>query len=263
MKKQKIKILHVLKSMDIGGIETYIMNMYRHIDKEIYEFDFLLWEKHKSFYENEIKQLGGNIYKFNFSRNPISNVINFYKFLNVRNYDVVHCHTLFYSGFFAFGNYMKNKKNNIFISHVHSKSDNHRKNFLRFLYKKLTRYLILKYSTFYCACSKEAAKYVFGDNIDAIILKDYINTDNYLYPNVDNVVKIKKDLKLTNKLILGNVGRLSVEKNQIFIIELVDYLLKNKYDVKCILIGDGPEREKLERIVSEKGINIIFISIII
>ena len=93
-KMKKIKILHVLQSMDIGGIETYIMNMYRSIDREKYSFDFMLWKEESSFYEDEIKSLGGKIYKIKFSKNPFANMANFKNLLENANYDVIHCFCL-------------------------------------------------------------------------------------------------------------------------------------------------------------------------
>ncbi len=259
---KKIKILHVLQSMDIGGIETYIMNMYRSIDREKYSFDFMLWKEESSFYEDEIKSLGGKIYKIKFSKNPFANMANFKNLLENANYDVIHCHTLFYSGFFACASHFANVKT--FITHIHSKSDNKKNNFTRKIYKIIMRRLILKYSNFLCACSPEAGKYVFGKTKKEVkIINDYIDTDKYLFVNNSKVEKIKRKYRIDqDDFVIGTVGRLSIEKNQIYIIKIVKKLMENqrtKRNIKCLFVGDGPERNKLEQEINELGIKDKFI----
>ena len=247
----KKRVLHVLQSMNIGGIETYIMNLLRNIDTNKYEFHFLLWEKSKSYYEDEIIELGGFIHKFHFSKNPIINIIRFRKFLNNHNYDIIHCHCHFYSGIFAYA--AKNKKA-IFISHIHSKSDNKENNLLRKIYKSISRRLLINYSTYYCACSDEAAKYVLGNhNKDAIIMNDYINVNDFINVSEQKIAKIKKDYSISkNDFIIGNVGRLSVEKNQKFILELLkDLKDTSDRNYKCLFIGDGPEKVELQKYIIE------------
>ena len=58
--KGKLKVLHVIRHMNVGGAETFIMNLYRNIDREKIEFDFLVYGK--GVFDDEIKKLGGKIY---------------------------------------------------------------------------------------------------------------------------------------------------------------------------------------------------------
>lgn len=57
-----IRVLHCFGTMNIGGAETLIMNIYRKIDKSKIQFDFLVFSKDKGFFDDEIKSLGGKIY---------------------------------------------------------------------------------------------------------------------------------------------------------------------------------------------------------
>jgi hypothetical protein len=58
--------------MDRAGIETMLMNYYRHIDRKKIQFDFLCNKKKPGAYDDEIIKLGGNIY-----RSPGLNPIKF------------------------------------------------------------------------------------------------------------------------------------------------------------------------------------------
>ena len=56
----RYRVLHILNSLNIGGAENFIMNIYRNIDKEQIQFDFLVHKK--DYYDNEVMNLGGQIY---------------------------------------------------------------------------------------------------------------------------------------------------------------------------------------------------------
>ena len=56
-----IRVLQVLPGLNRGGLETFVMNVYRTIDKSQIQFDFLT-NMEGGDYAEEIKELEGNIY---------------------------------------------------------------------------------------------------------------------------------------------------------------------------------------------------------
>ena len=58
-----IRVLHVIGAMDRGGAETMIMNLYRAIDRTKVQFDFLVHEQRVCDYDEEIKDLGGEVFR--------------------------------------------------------------------------------------------------------------------------------------------------------------------------------------------------------
>ena len=60
---EPIRILHITYKMHCAGIEAFIMNMYRHIDRSKVQFDFLVHYNERQFYDDEIESLGGKIYR--------------------------------------------------------------------------------------------------------------------------------------------------------------------------------------------------------
>ena len=58
MKKEKVRILHITELLSAAGIESFIMNIYRRIDREKVQFDFLVLRDQKEFYDELIKELG-------------------------------------------------------------------------------------------------------------------------------------------------------------------------------------------------------------
>ena len=66
-----IRVLHVVTYMGIGGLETMLMNYYRHIDREKVQFDFLVHRDFEAAYDRRIIELGGKIFRLP-RLNPIS-----------------------------------------------------------------------------------------------------------------------------------------------------------------------------------------------
>lgn len=255
----KYKILHVVGGMNKGGTETMLMNIYRKIDRNIIQFDFLYFTSEETYYDKEIIELGGKIFRiskmnilhiFDFINN-ISHVIN-----SNGPYKVIHAHTLFNSGFVVKA--AKKSKVDIRISHAHTTLDNEN-GIARKLYVKFMRHLILKYSTNLLACSDLAGKYLFGRNITMSqrynILPNLIDYENIMNVNKEKIYEFKQINKLNNEdFILGNIGSLKKAKNQQFLLEVIQNLKVKAKKVKLILVGSGPLEEVLKQKCKEYGI---------
>ena len=244
----KYKILHVVGGMNKGGTETMLMNIYRKIDRNIIQFDFLYFTSEETYYDKEIIELGGKIFRiskmnilhiFDFINN-ISHVIN-----SNGPYKVIHAHTLFNSGFVVKA--AKKSKVDIRISHAHTTLDNEN-GIARKLYVKFMRHLILKYST-----------NLFGRNITMSqrynILPNLIDYENIMNVNKEKIYEFKQINKLNNEdFILGNIGSLKKAKNQQFLLEVIQNLKVKAKKVKLILVGSGPLEEVLKQKCKEYGI---------
>ena len=57
-----VRVLQVVTYMGRGGLETMLMNYYRHMDRSKVQFDFLVHRDFEAYYDKEIQSLGGNIY---------------------------------------------------------------------------------------------------------------------------------------------------------------------------------------------------------
>lgn len=262
--KEVKKVLHIVGAMNRGGTETMLMNLYRNIDRDKLQFDFVSFSQEDAHYDDEIRSMGGKIIKidkprflgFNKSINDICKVIQ-----EQGPYDVVHAHTLFNSGFAMIAaNKLGIKRR---ITHAHTTLDNE-STFIRKVYINLMRNIINKYSTNLLACSNEAGKYLFGE--DSLIKNNYtyfsnlIDYNKILNSSDNKVEKFKLENDLNNKLVIGHVGTLKKSKNQKFLIEIANYLIKNNHDIKLVLVGDGSMKDELELLVKNYGIesNVLF-----
>ena len=161
MKKEPIRILQVIGKMDRAGAETLIMNIYRNIDRNKVQFDFVVHTDEAGDYDDEIRKLGGKIYcaprykiynKFEYSR-------FWKKFFNEhKEYKVMHGHIRSCAPI-----YLKAaKKNKVFsIIHSHSTYD---KRVINLFYKMLT-YNIRNTADHFFGCSTQSVIDGFGKKI--------------------------------------------------------------------------------------------------
>lgn len=90
-----IRVLHILQRMEAAGVQTFLMNLYRKIDREKVQFDFLVHYTEPQFFDKEVEELGGSIYHFSVREDY--NFLKYYRDLNVffqthKEYNIVHGH---------------------------------------------------------------------------------------------------------------------------------------------------------------------------
>lgn len=258
------KVLHVVGGMDIGGTETMLMNLYREVYKDI-QFDFISYYEKDAYYDNEIKQLCGKVIKID-SPSKVGHIkvlMNLYKIIKKGEYEVVHAHTLFNCGGVMLAAKLAGTK--IRISHSHTNLDIPN-NIIKRIYFSLMRMLIKIFSTNFIACSDSAGKYLFGESIinnsKYTILPNYVDYNKFL--NCEDYKSIREKLCIKDKdLVVGHIGRFVDSKNHIFLIDIINNMVKKNDKVKAILVGDGPLKKDIEKKVKALGIdkNIYFLGL--
>ena len=239
--KKKIRVLHILQRMEAGGTQALLMNIYRNIDRDKIQFDFLVEYPNKCFYDDEIMKLGGRIYYTNVRNDH--NIFRFVKYLKKiiyeNHYKIVHMHT--YSiGYFCL---KTAKKCGVPIRIAHSHSNSMTKDNKQFL-KIILKYLYPKYATDLFACSKSAGQFLYR-NKKFKIINNAIKTEVFS-SNIKRRVKLLKEANLTDKFVVGHVGRFRPEKNHMFLIKIFTEIKKIKSNAFLLMVGDG-ELEKSVR----------------
>ena len=247
-----IRVLHVVRGMNLGGAETFIMNVYRKIDRNKVQFDFLVSRDGE--YDEEIKKLGGKIYKTKYLTDvgPFMYKRILKKFFNEhKEYEIIHSHVDKTTGIILEVASKCGIKYR--ISHSHSSGSSNNK--LIVLYKDYLGNKIIKYATNLFACSDEAARWLFKSRSDeAVVINNGIDFNKFSY-NDNKREKIRSKYNIEdNTLVIGHVGRMEKVKNHKFLLELFSlYNAKNQNSI-LLLIGDGSLRSELEEY--SKGLNI-------
>ena len=246
-----IRILHIVQKMEAGGTQAFLMNLYRNIDRDKIQFDFLVEYEGKEFYDDEIISLGGKIYYTNFRKTL--NVIKLKKTLsNILKehpeYKIVHIHAT------AIGKICTDvaKKCGVktIIAHTHNNSA---VKDWKYYPKILLRKLYTKGPTDFFACSEDAGRYTFK-NKKFTVVYNAIDIDKFLFKQ-EIREEFRKELNIEDKFVIGNIGRLHEQKNQSFLIDVFYEIQKRKDNAILLIIGKGPLENELKEKVSNLGID--------
>lgn len=261
---EPIRILYVNGGpMNRGGIESYMMNYYRHFDRNKIQVDFVALGLQRAAYDDEIESLGGKMYYIpKKSKNYIGYIKGLRDIFKSGKYKIVHTHMD------AIGMTVlkEAKKFNIPVRIAHSHNTQHlTNNPIKLRVLEYARKNINKYATHMFACSEEAGRWLFGDNEfdkgKVQIVKNAIDIDKYKY-NEKKRSKIRKENNISDSdFVIGHVGRFDYQKNHKFLIEVFAQVVKKNKDTKLILVGNGELKDEIEKIVNEMKIdkNIIFL----
>lgn len=261
----KSKVLHIVGGMNIGGTETMLMNLYREVNNDI-QFDFVSYYKRDGYYDEEIRELGGNIIKLN-APNEIGSIKAIKELSKVIKengpYEAVHSHTLFNCGIANIAAKLSGVK--IRIAHAHTTLDNN-EGLIRKIYIILMRSVIKIFSTDFLACSNSAGKYLFGKNIvnnkRYDVIPNYIDYKKFL--ECEDKFSIRKELGLDiNDKLVVHVGRFVKAKNHKFLVQIINGMVKRDKNVKAVFVGDGDLRLEIEEMVRNLELenNIIFLGL--
>ena len=246
-----IRVLHVIGSMNRGGAETMIMNLYRKIDREKIQFDFAVHTDASADYDEEIVSMGGRILRC--PRFTGTNILAYRRWWNgffreyASEYPIVHGHI----GSSAAIYLKAAKKSGLFtIAHSHSSGTDHS--------AKALLYRVFSYPTrhiadWFFACSEAAGIDRYGQPVVNSsrfrILNNAVDTTIFRFdPDVRR--QVREELGVDDSLIVGHVGRFDTVKNQGFAVRTFQMLLEKDPDARLLLVGEGATKPDLESLVS-------------
>ncbi len=244
------KVLVFGMTDNYGGVEKVIMNYYHEFDNEKIHFDFICNTLNKMAYEDELVKDGAQVIHTVPKR---KNIILYFKELN----DFFKNNGFKYDCLWFNVNNLVNidclklaKKYNFSKIIVHSHNsrimEEGKKGKVKEIIHNYNRKKILKYATEYWACSKIAAKWMFPKEIYSHIkiIKNAIDIKNTSFNNLKRR-KIREMYGLRQSFVIGNVGRLHFQKNQLYMLDLLKKALIDIPNAKLVLVGNGPDKEKI------------------
>ncbi len=251
MNKTKILIVMGGSYMGVGGIESMVINYYRHLDKNSLQIDFVFFGYGEGLYDDEILQNGGRIFHLPIkSKHPIKSRSAMKKLLTEEKYDVVHAN-LNAAGIYSALKIAKKCKIPTRISHAHS-TNHGTLSKLRWLINDFARKRITKYSTDNFACSDLAGDWYYPNKPYAIV-PNAINTSAFLF-NDQIRCEIRTDFGCEESFVIGHVGNLGYPKNQSFLLDVFYDIRKKCSTAKLWLIGEGEDLCNLQEKANTLGI---------
>lgn len=264
----KIKVLYFVDRMLRGGIQTFVIENMKHIDKEKIQIDYLLLDDGKKYeLEDTLKEMGSNVYKLDgvWLRKP-TDYFNYLKkidsfFKEHHNYKVVHLHSSSKNFYIL----KSAKKYGIPVRIAHSHNIGFQsKSKIQILIGNLCKPLLKRYATDYFACSKIAGKWLFGNKEvnknNVKVIHNAVDLEKFKY-NEEKRNQLRKELNIEDKIVIGHVGRFTQQKNHMFLIDIFYEIYKKNNNYVMLLIGAGEKEKQIKDRVQNLGIerNVLFL----
>ncbi|AFM25492.1 glycosyltransferase family 1 protein [Desulfomonile tiedjei] len=252
------RILHVLDSMERGGIATWLMTVLRHIERDTFHLDFLVHTDEPCAYDEEARSLGARVIPCPEYRNIVTYCRTFSRILKEYGpYDVLHGHCHRFSGV----NLWLAKRARIPVRIAHSHSDLRsvanewgisRRAYLAFMDKALERY-----ATLGLAAGRLAAEDLFGPKWETHpkrrILFCGIDFSPFHETHERHTIRAEMGLNPTDKIV-AHVGRFTQPKNCPFVLEVFSHALNRDSNLRLVFIGNGPLQGEIQEKVSALGL---------
>lgn len=250
------RILQIVDSMGLGGIQSFIMNVYRVIDKEKIQFDFLLHNKPENSYDDEILKMGGRIYYLPARSEGIKKnkcaLDDFFR--KHKEYEVVHEHE---SSLSYIEPLVAAKKNGVPVRIMHSHNTKISGSVMHIVLHNMHSHIIHKVATHYLACGELAGKWMYGKSKvkdKFCIVYNGINLKDYEYDDqVRNIMRAELGIK--NEVVVGHAGRFMKVKNHKFLLDIFKVFHDNYRESILILAGDGDLLENIKEYAKKIGIS--------
>lgn len=258
--KRRIVLINFCNGL-FGGIESFLINIFRGLDKDEYEAHFLTCgETTYSMYRDDIESCGGFVEEIPINANTILKRLKLYKELLIyfrkSTPDIVHINSGGLSYHFIAG--LAASRCGIKQIILHSHNFIPLKSGINYFLKKPIKKQIVKYGTHFLACSLGAAYWIFPKEIvehgDVEIIPNGIDASYFRFD--DNKRKsFRKELGITDELILGHIGRFQTQKNHEFLINVMRIVLTNIPNAKLLLVGEGELKEHIKGLIQEYGMD--------
>lgn len=247
-------VAQIMGKMIGGGVESVIMNYYRHLDRTKVQFDFICDADSTNIPREEIERLGGKV----IICPPYQKLPQYVKFLeklfDEKKYKVVHANINTLSVFPLYAA----KRAGVPVRIAHSHNTSNPREIVRNLIKNCLRVFSKVYATDYFACSEKAGRYQFGKRAAekglVRIIPNAIEIEKFRFDEVARE-KLRQELGLReNDFVIGHVGRFVPQKNHTFLIDVFAKVKKTRPEAKLMLIGQGPLEEKIRGKVHRLGL---------
>ena len=246
-----IRIAQVIGKAVISGVDSVVMNYYRHIDRSRVQFDFFMDGYNKTLIDEEILDLGGRIIKLEPYENSMrTNMKQCRTAFAEGAYTIVHSHLNTLSCFPLYAAF----RTKVPIRIAHSHSTTSRGEWKRNLMKQALRPFSKTFATHYAACADYTARWLFGSQTvqdgKVHLIQNAIDTVRFS-PNEAARQHIRKEFHLENRFIIGHIGRFAFQKNHELLIRVFAEVYRKNQNAALILIGTGELEADIRMLVKE------------
>ena len=257
---EPVRVAQILNRMDSGGIESVVMNYYRHIDRKKIQFDFYFSQDSTFPQREELERLGAGIYPIPPYSRPLKYHKTLWKAFQDRKYPIVHAHLNTMSVFALFAAWRAGVPIRICHNHTTAHWGEGAKSLLKYILRPWNKL----FATDYFGCGEIAGRWMYGDRCfdrgKVTVIPNAIETKKFAF-DPEARKQLRDELKVPqDAFVIGHVGRFMYQKNHTFLIDIFAEVLKQNPNSILLLIGEGELMQSIQVKAKALGIheNIVF-----
>lgn len=247
-----MKVINYLgDKLGSGGIESFLVNITSGLnDKGIQPIVLSVYSSN-SIYKDKFTHNGVKVVALTKERKSYGQKLLLYaKYMHKNNDAILHIHASS-PGMYTYALIAKIAGVKHIIYHIHStRAANEKKTTI--IKNSILRRFLSGIPNYNIACSKEAGKDVFK-NKDFKVISNGIDIDRFRF-NENSRLRMRKELNIENKFVIGQVGRFSPQKNQLFTLKIIHELVKTDKNVRLVLVGEGSDEDKIRQYINDNGL---------
>ena len=238
-----------------GGVEATVLNHYRHIDRRMVQFDFVVGDNSEVVPSAEIEALGGRVFTVPRYQDVAGFVRGIRHVIRSTGDPIIHSHLNALSVIPLSVARVEHVPVRIAHSHSTAAPGETAKNAVKAVLKPLASVA----PTDYAACSLHAAAWLFGEKAVAggrvHLVQNAINLPQFAYDRGKRL-RVREQLGIPGPAhVVGQVGRLSPQKNQLFLLPVIEELARQHRNTVVLMAGEGDLRRRIESEIAERGLN--------
>ena len=249
---KKARVLEIIGKRPVGGVGTVMLNYQTYVNTEKVQMDYLIFGEEKETFDEAVEALGSKVYVYpalsGSQMGRTKAYLEEFFSKHAKEYDVVHLHAPNIA-FLAFPIVAKYG-----IKHriVHSHATLYAESKIKAIRNQILWALAKGKITDRIGCSKAAGDFLFGEETFTV-LKNAIAYEDFLYDEgLRHEVRMRENV--AEKLVIGNVGRFSQQKNQTYLVEIFAKIKELRSNSVLWLVGDGELRSEIEAKITELGL---------
>lgn len=261
--KEPIKVLFYSEKWTSGGIESFIMNLYKNLDFHKIKVNILTSQNETDIYDEEIKKLGGTK-KETLDRKYSSPIIrtlkNFKRFkqeIKKENYDIIHLH-ICHGVAMIYACLAKKAGIKKVILHSHNTDIGKKHKNIKLIGHQIGKLLFEKYADEYFACSDLAAKWLYSEKLvdsgKVKIINNAIDISKFIFDKEERE-NFRNKLDINDKFVVGHIGRFGEQKNHSYLLEIFKEIHKIEKQSVLLLVGEGELKQQIQNRVNEMELN--------
>lgn len=245
-----MKILHITNTFNGGGVGMVVYNFCAKNKMDGITFDIVGEDYGKKQFQHDLFEKAGFkvMYVTAKWKSLFKNIKEIKRVIKEGNYDAVHVHYEEWSWLYLW----IAKKCGVKVRFCHAHMANMEGADKKLHYKFFRRWLN-RYATHRLACSMDAGNHLFGKN-PFTVLNNAIETEKFQY-DLEIRDSIRQGLGISDKLVMGVVGRFTYQKNPQKTIEIFSEIKKQRPDAVLLTVGVGDMYQEAQELVVKKGLS--------